>query len=478
MATANHVSEKEALEGDQKATGDPKFIGELLERVEILSLEVAEIAGGLQDMAEFVEQQEELFGKLRQLTQGLRGDLGQIDAAGRETHCVAGRATQKSEESLRAGSSALAEVRRLVDSVHEIEQRLGTLSSTLKGVHGMSSDIQTIARQTNLLALNATIEAARAGVAGRGFAVVATEVKTLSTQTDTVTEKINSTVGALSADLGQLISTSGATRAVADEVNQGVVVINGVLEGFQTEMVTVEQKVSGIASSVTGSLEVCQEVLGQIDIFFEGVKKTAENLRRADERVFQALEGGEQIMNLVAGTGLRTRDTPFIEALRDVASKASGALERALDAGEIRLDDLFDSNYQPIPGTNPEQFLTRFTTLTDRLFPPLQEPMLGFDERVVFCAAADRNGYIPTHNRIFSQPQGRDPVWNNAHSRNRRIFNDRTGLRAAQNTKPLLLQTYRRDMGGGKFVLLKDLSIPIRVRGRLWGGMRLGYRAA
>jgi methyl-accepting chemotaxis protein len=56
------------------------------------------------------------------------------------------------------------------------------------------------------------------------------------------------------------------------------------------------------------------------------------------------------------------------------------------------------------------------------------------------------------------------------------LFNDRTGLRAGRNTQPFLLQTYRRDMGGEQFLLMKDLSAPILVKGRHWGGFRLGYR--
>ena len=48
--------------------------------------------------------------------------------------------------------------------------------------------------------------------------------------------------------------------------------------------------------------------------------------------------------------------------------------------------------------------------------------------------------------------------------------------KAAANTKPFLLQTYRRDMGGGNFVLMKDLSSPIVIRGRHWGAFRMGFR--
>ncbi|MEJ2021931.1 MAG: hypothetical protein P8X43_07810, partial [Maritimibacter sp.] len=108
----------------------------------------------------------------------------------------------------------------------------------------------------------------------------------------------------------------------------------------------------------------------------------------------------------------------------------------------------------------------------------IQEDAAAFDQRVVFCAAVDKNGYLPTHNNKFSQPQGNDPVWNAANSRNRRIFDDRVGLKAGQSTAPFLLQVYRRDMGGGNFVLMKDLSAPIRVQGRHWGGLRLAYKLA
>ncbi|MFM7301746.1 MAG: methyl-accepting chemotaxis protein, partial [Alphaproteobacteria bacterium] len=70
-----------------------------------------------------------------------------------------------------------------------------------------------------------------------------------------------------------------------------------------------------------------------------------------------------------------------------------------------------------------------------------------------------------------------ETAWNVANCRNRRIFNDRTGLGAARNQAPFLLQAYRRDMGGGKFTLMKDCSAPIMIEGRHWGGLRLAYLA-
>jgi methyl-accepting chemotaxis protein len=139
--------------------------------------------------------------------------------------------------------------------------------------------------------------------------------------------------------------------------------------------------------------------------------------------------------------------------------------------------DLFDESYKPVAGSNPQQVMARFTLFTDKVLPPLQEAILGEHERIVFGAAIDRNGYLPTHNKVYSKPQGPDPAWNAANCRNRRIFNDRTGLGAGRNQRPFLLQTYRRDMGNGNFVLMKDASAPITVNGRHWGGFRIGFKA-
>ena len=113
---------------------------------------------------------------------------------------------------------------------------------------------------------------------------------------------------------------------------------------------------------------------------------------------------------------------------------------------------------------------------TDRILPAIQDPIQTCDPRIVFSVAWAKGGYLPTHNPNYRQPQGKDPVWNNANCRNRRLFNDRAVKKVAANTKPFMLQTYRRDMGGGQFVLMKDLSSPIFVRGRHWGAFRMGFR--
>ncbi len=175
-------------------------------------------------------------------------------------------------------------------------------------------------------------------------------------------------------------------------------------------------------------------------------------------------------------TKLDQKEAGLLKLLEDGRAKILAEFDRALRSREITLEALFDANYSPIAGSNPQQFRNHALDFFEKILPPIQEPILAQDQSIVFCAAVDRNGYLPVHNKIYSQPQGSDPNWNNANSRNRRIFDDPTGLAAARNIKKFLVNTYPRELGGGQIVLMKDLSVPILVEGRHWGGLRMGAR--
>lgn len=174
---------------------------------------------------------------------------------------------------------------------------------------------------------------------------------------------------------------------------------------------------------------------------------------------------------------LRDADAERVARAQQVAAEVSMAFEQAVESGQISADALFDNDYVAIAGTNPVQYRTRYLDVLERLLPPIQERWLAADSRMTFCAAVDRNAYLPVHNRIYSHPQRPDdPAWNTANCRNRRIFDDRAGLSAARNVRPFLVQAYHRDMGNGVTVLMKEIDAPIRVHGKHWGGLRMAYK--
>lgn len=174
---------------------------------------------------------------------------------------------------------------------------------------------------------------------------------------------------------------------------------------------------------------------------------------------------------------LREADALRIDHVVKAAAEISRAVEQAIEAGRLSRDDAFDNNYVRIPGTDPVQFSTRYLKVFEEILPPIQERWLAVDKQMAFCAAVDRNAYLPVHNRIYAHPQKPgDPVWNAANCRNKRIFDDRAGLSAARSSRPYLVQSYVRDMGNGVTVNMKEIDAPIRIFGRHWGGLRMAYR--
>jgi methyl-accepting chemotaxis protein len=174
---------------------------------------------------------------------------------------------------------------------------------------------------------------------------------------------------------------------------------------------------------------------------------------------------------------IREENREIISRAVDVANAISRMLEGLIDQRTLTQDDLFDNDYTAIDGTDPAQFRTRFLSALEDVLPPIQEPLLASDPRMVFCAAVDRNGYLPVHNReySFSQRPG-ETSWNMAHSRNRRIFDDRAGLTAGRNVRPYIIQVYPRDMGNGVTIMMREIDAPIRVFGKHWGGFRSAYK--
>jgi methyl-accepting chemotaxis protein len=217
-------------------------------------------------------------------------------------------------------------------------------------------------------------------------------------------------------------------------------------------------------------------VIEELRSLASGVELSSSDLKHADDRVARLLEGSEDLIAAIANSGVETSDAPLIRTVVATAQQISQVFEAAIARGEITLEQLMDENYREIPNTNPKQYLTDYVAFTDRVLPPIQDPIQKSDPRIVACVAWARGGYLPTHNPDYRLPQGKDPVWNHANCRNRRLFSDRGVTKVAANTKPFLLLNYRRDMGGGNFVLMKDLSSPIFVQGRHWGAFRMGIR--
>lgn len=416
-------------------------VKKLSRSISTVGKDAAEVRGVLEDTQRVVQMQ-------GQAMQALAQQLNQIG--------------QAQADIAAATAQSAAAVQRARGALGVVGGEVVGMAGTLAQVSDAAAEITKISLQTRLVAFNAAVEAKHAGDAGRGFAVVAEAVKALAGQVEASSKAIVSAIASLQERIDRFSAELTENPAKPSQIHAA----------FHE----VEQDVQRIASSAAESGQQMQLLNERAHELEREVSQASHGLQVAFDGSDRFLRMAEDLVEQIAESGVEVDDMPFIRAAQAAAAEIAQLLEGALRDGQINEADLFDENYRPMEGTMPQQHTTRFCQLTDRLLPPVQEKVLALSDKVVFCISADRNGYIATHNRKYCQPQRPgDTVWNTANSRYRRIFNDRTGLASARNQRPFLLQTYRRDMGGGRFVLLKEATAPIVVNGRHWGGLRLAF---
>jgi len=458
-------------------------VAEIAERAGRLGTEIADIAGLIGDLSALGDEQsihvQDVASAARQMGKANRLLAGAMEETRNSAGSTRRTLGETAEVVVATLGKSVEKTEVLSGRTLEFRNSLVSIGETIQRVAQASAAIQSIARETQLLALNASIEAARAGNAGRGFGVIADAVKALADQIRTFAGENEHQLQALTATLANLqekaeTSAEVAAAAMADSsaAQEKVARIATLADSVQKLI----HDIDGMATPIDENILHCTAVMRGLKTLVATIEQGGDKLTAAKGRAEAILGISEDFMRFIAESGIETAETPIIALCREAVAEITRLFERAVGTGEISIDALFDEDYQPIPGTDPQQFTTRFLALADRLLPAIQEPLSELNPRIALCVAMDRNGYLPTHNRMYSQPQGKDPVWNAAHCRNRRIFTDRTALAAARNTKAMLLQTYRRDMGGGNFALMKDLSMPIFVHGRHWGGFRIGLK--
>jgi methyl-accepting chemotaxis protein len=440
-----------------------------------LSMECSDVAGYVRDVGTRITEHMSMLDQLEEVTTRLLADQARVSDSTDEARLLSEQARAKLEAGREAIDGTIAGFKGLTDLVVQLGERMAGFASAMNQVQTVSSTIETIARKTNMLALNATIEAARAGDAGRSFAVVAAEVKKLAHDTRSATSQIASTIGELTREAG----------AVTTEIKTGVERSRAAQSGFGqisetvrevSEIVTmVDRQTEGIAHSTSMIQTSVDRVKAGLTDFAGDARNNGSQLLQAQKRLEHLELLSNTMLDTLANSGAEIDDTPFILKAQEAMRAIQLAVERGVESGEITMDDVFDRSYRLIEGTNPEQFDTHFCDFADKYVRPILDRVKGSDDRLIGSAITDVNGYLPTHLTERSHVPGPDPVWNDAHCRNKRIFMDETTAAAIVSEKPAMLATYRMELGD-KFIPVKNVFVPLWIKGRRWGNYELAYR--
>lgn len=362
--------------------------------------------------------------------------------------------TQSNElnERAQSGQAALAQT---LQQMQEVKTQVAKTSAILEA-------IDQIAFQTNLLALNAAVEAARAGEAGRGFSVVAQEVGALagraSEQAKGVRSLLDGVTRATDKGLKEVDQVQDVMTAVFEQ-------ISGFDESVQAIRVASNEQSAGVSSAA--------DSVGQISDLNEQNRELAEQLNELSSTL--TMQSGFMHNSLEVFATCKGFSHPMhkmaAEVCHQIASQVGQAFEDAIQRGDISESQLFSRDYLPVSGTNPQRYSTAYDQKLDQWLPPIQEAALDQNPWLIYMIAIDPNGYVPTHNDRFCKPLTGDPAKDLAGNRTKRIFEDRVGKTAGAHEREHMILTYRRDTGE----VLTDLSCPVYVNGRHWGGMRCAY---
>lgn len=404
-------------------------------------------------------------------------------ASGDTTHSVndvserAHDVALKTAENLEVARASYAELLELTGKINEISVKVANFSNTVNALREHSGSIKTIvdlikevSGQTNLLALNAAIEAARAGEAGRGFAVVADEVRKLA-------ERVRQATDDISRDIDSMLQEVNTTFMETAEINMQTLSARDVIDKSSqnfAKMVGDFESATGNLSEIASQVESVSSANSEVNANVSGIRDLSHQVRQqmssSESAVRELSESSDQVQQLIGrfivGVGEFDQAIQQMAVYRDRMQQRIGELKR----GGL---DVFDQRYQPIAGSKPQKYSTAYDEVFAREFQPMYDQLAKQIAGGKFSLLVDSNGYGPSHNSWYSQKPTGDAATDLVNSRDKRLFNDPAGLRAAKNTLPFLLQTYMRDTGE----IMTELDMPLYIDGRHWGNLRFGFDA-
>ena len=434
--------------------------------------------GHLKRVSTSIDDQRKTLATLDSVANALSNEQRSSAQSSAEGLRVAEMSLDNAQAGARLVGSAIQDFAALTDLVVQLGERIARFSEAMGDVQNATAEIDGLAQTTKVLSLNATIEAARSGGGGAAFAVVAGEMKRLAGSTRAANELIETSISSLCQEAQTITADlkSGVDRARSAQAQFSAV------DGVMDEVTRLAEFLRAQAEGTAHSSSVVQQGIDRMTDglagFIADAKTNGVRLGEAATRVntLEALANG-MFDRMVVG-GFSTDDQFFVEAATRARDEVRAVVERALARGELRSQDVFDTAYRPVEGSNPPRFDNRFNDFADRHIRPILDKLIHVHDRVEGTVCSDMNGYLVTHQSSRSlSPRPNDREWNDVHCRNRRILMDAATARATGSDAPFMMSVYQIDRGTDP-VLIKSVYVPLYFDGRRWGNFEIGYYGA
>jgi len=448
---------------------------EIISNVQALTVQIAvESARSLKNISDSSDSATHQARFANEVMSESNSAVGRIDEVSQQTQAISGTTAHN----LSMAQDSYAELLEVTGNISAISTSLNEFSTLVSALNERSSNIksvvgliQQISSQTNLLALNAAIEAARAGESGRGFAVVADEVRTLAQNVSRATGDISQNIDAM---LKEVSTTHEQTARISQSARETQVVVERATGHFETmisdfestngKLAEIAEHIQQVADANTGINDRVTQIHADSQAIDQRMQRSAtatRDLSAVAERV-QTLLG-----RFVLGEG-------ELDAAITRATQCRDALQARLATLQREGVNLFDQNYKLIANTDPKQYMTGYTERFAQICQEEIDRLTKGTAGGIVTFIVDTKGYCPVNNSWVSKAPTGNRAVDLPVCRNRRMFSDPVGLRAATNTQRFLLQTYLRDTGE----IMTEIDVPFFFEGRHWGNMRMGFDAS
>ena len=437
---------------------------------------------GCSDVAGIVQGVIDSFGHLRSEYVELQGTVRALDEdqrkvleASDEARLLSERAIERLNHGSTMISNSLNEIGNLLSLVETLTGHVTGFAAAMAQVRRSSQEIDQIAETTNILALNATIEAMRAGEQGRTFAVVANEVKTLASETRKATEEIGRTIDMLGNEAEAVIEKIESGAEASSQAKNSVGSIEDTMRSVTALLLEVDGQQDLIArntATISDHVHRVQDVLGDFD---GAVSENEDNLATAHGRMEDLELIASDMFDKLVKAGLSPQDSAMVEQAQAHAQEIVAAAEQAIAAGELTMDQLFDQNYRPVAGTNPQLYRTGLSDWADAHWRPINDRVSNGGGSVIMCSQADMKGFLPTHVTEHSRKPTGDLAHDTKYCRNGRIILEGIDHVAKATSAPYTMAVYRQEGDGKNYLVVRNVYVPVHINGRRWGDFELAY---
>ena len=444
---------------------------ELAEHSSHNAISAAEVSFSASELKQKLSHQTGDIDEIKAAIENIIANSLEVSLSSSEAMKQAHEANSNSTQGQIVLDTAMSKIFSILDKSSRTSQQIQSLSANSEKIREVTQVIESIANQTNLLALNAAIEAARAGEMGRGFAVVADEVRSLAARTAEATTQVGQIIENMHTETQTVVSV---VNELSEEVNEG----SEHIKNADQRLKQVTSTVDGVESQITQLSKKADENHNFILKINQSIENMGLALHDSNDHVSSLEKEAERFTDIAEETNA-TLASILAEGIHQkvyrIAERAASQIQQAfmdaIEQGQISQNDLFDRNHQAIENTNPTKYKTRYSDFCDRVLPAIQEPILSENGFIAYAIATDDQAYVATHNNKFCQDLTGDYDTDLINNRTKRRFTDKTGARCGNHTQKLLLQTYKRDTGE----VMHDLSVPIYLNDKHWGGFRIGY---